>query len=87
MSVTTNSRVRLLPALAVMFGLLFGGGSAWAQDYTVNLKDTDIQELIKFVAEVTGATIVVDPAVKGKVKVCPLKGGELAPTSYFSILS
>jgi len=42
---------------------------AWAQDYTVNLNDTDIQELIKFVAEVTDTTIVVDPAVKGKVKV------------------
>ncbi len=44
-----------------------------AQDYTVNLKDTDIQELIKFVAEVTGTTIVVDPAVKGKVKVISSK--------------
>ena len=44
-----------------------------AQDYTVNLKETDIQELIKFVAEVTGTTIVVDPAVKGKVKVVSSK--------------
>ncbi|MHA7816672.1 MAG: type II secretion system secretin GspD [Pseudohaliea sp.] len=42
---------------------------AAAQDFTVNLKETDIQELIKFVSEVTGTTIVVDPAVKGKVKV------------------
>ena len=40
-----------------------------AQEYTVNLQDTDIQELIKFVADVTGATIVVDPSVKGKIKV------------------
>lgn len=45
----------------------------FAQDYTVNLKETDIQELIKFVAEVTGTTIVVDPAVKGKVKVVSSK--------------
>lgn len=44
-----------------------------AQEYTVNLKDTDIQELIKFVAEVTDTTIVVDPAVKGKVKVVSAK--------------
>jgi general secretion pathway protein D len=44
-----------------------------AQDYTVNLKETDIQELIKFVAEATGTTIVVDPAVKGKVKVVSSK--------------
>ncbi|PID55075.1 MAG: type II secretion system protein GspD [Gammaproteobacteria bacterium] len=46
---------------------------ASAQEYTVNLKDTDIQELIKFVAEVTDTTIVVDPAVKGKVKVVSAK--------------
>ncbi len=44
-----------------------------AQDFTVNLKETDIQELIKFVAEATGTTIVVDPAVKGKVKVISSK--------------
>lgn len=44
-----------------------------AQNYTVNLKDTDIQELIKFVADVTGTTIVVDPGVKGKVRVVSSK--------------
>lgn len=44
-------------------------GAVTAQDFTVNLKDTDIQELIKFVAEVTDTTIVVDPGVKGKVRV------------------
>ena len=48
-------------------------GPLAAQDFTVNLKETDIQELIKFVAEVTGTTIVVDPAVKGKVKVVSSK--------------
>ena len=44
-----------------------------AQEYTVNLKDTDIQEFIKFVADVTGSTIVIDPSVKGKVKVISSK--------------
>jgi general secretion pathway protein D len=51
-----------------------------AQDFTVNLKETDIQELIKFVAEATDTTIVVDPAVKGKVKVVssrPVNADEL----------
>ncbi|MEO0437144.1 MAG: type II secretion system secretin GspD [Pseudomonadota bacterium] len=51
-----------------------------AQDFTVNLKETDIQELIKFVAEATNTTIVVDPAVKGKVKVVsskPVNSSEL----------
>ncbi len=51
-----------------------------AQNWTVNLKDTDIQELIKFVAEATDTTIVVDPKVKGKVKVIsnkPVSSDEL----------
>lgn len=50
-------------------GLALCLSPAMAQDWTVNLKETDIQELIKFVAEVTDTTIVVDPKVKGKVKV------------------
>ncbi|WP_439105946.1 type II secretion system secretin GspD [Congregibacter sp.] len=51
-----------------------------AQDFTVNLKETDIQELIKFVSEATNTTIVVDPSVKGKVKVVssrPVNASEL----------
>lgn len=46
---------------------------AGAQEFTVNLKDTDIQEFIEFVADVTETTIVVDPSVKGKVKVISSK--------------
>jgi len=61
-------RVPLLYLLAA-----FGAVTASAQDFTVNLKETDIQELIKFVAEATETTIVVDPAVKGKVKVVSSK--------------
>jgi general secretion pathway protein D len=56
-----------------LFALLLGTAPVSAQDFTVNLKETDIQELIEFVAEVTGTTIVVDPAVKGKVKVVSSK--------------
>ena len=52
---------------------LFLAVPASAQDWTVNLKETDIQELIKFVAEATGTTIVVDPKVKGTVKVISAK--------------
>lgn len=57
-----------LIAVLVTFTVL-GVQPVSAQEYTVNLQDTDIQELIKFVADVTGATIVVDPGVKGKIKV------------------
>ena len=61
-----------LSAIAVTAALTLSAGSA-AQEYTVNLKDTDIQEFIKFVADVTGTTMVVDPNVKGKVRVISSK--------------
>jgi general secretion pathway protein D len=52
---------------------MLGSGSLQAQDYTINLKDTDIRELIQFVSDATGTTIVVDPVVKGKVRVISSK--------------
>lgn len=58
-------------AMAVLGALLLGlslGVSA-QQTWTVNFKDTDIQEVIKFVADATGKTIVVDPKVRGQVRV------------------
>ncbi len=39
------------------------------QTWTVNFKDTDIVELVRFVANATGKTVVIDPKVKGKVQV------------------
>ncbi|MFA7553424.1 MAG: type II secretion system secretin GspD [Spongiibacteraceae bacterium] len=39
------------------------------QTWTVNFKDTDVQELIRFVAKATKRTIIIDPKVKGKVQV------------------
>jgi len=80
MSVIAKTRFHTVPMLALLLALLLGSAPLWAQDYTVNLKDTDILELIKFVAEVTDTTIVVDPAVKGKVKVVstrPVSASEL----------
>ena len=68
-----------LTGIFAAFCLLFSL-SVPAQDFTVNLKETDIQELIKFVAEATNTTIVVDPTVKGKVKVIssrPVNSSEL----------
>lgn len=65
------SRALRAPLLLLLVAL--GSGGTNAQDFTVNLKETDIQELIKFVAEATETTIVVDPAVKGKVKVVSAK--------------
>ena len=53
------SRALRAPLLILLVAL--GSGAAKAQDFTVNLKETDIQELIKFVAEATETTIVVSP--------------------------
>ncbi len=61
-----------LRAIGITAALTLSAVSA-AQQYTVNLKDTDIQEFIKFVADVTGTTMVVDPNVKGKVRVISSK--------------
>ncbi len=69
-----------LPLPAVLLCLLLSTAPAAAQDWTVNLKETDIQELIKFVAEATDTMIVVDPKVKGTVKVVspkPVSSSEL----------
>ena len=42
---------------------------AFAASYTLNFKNTDIGELIRFVADATESTIIVDPRVKGRVQV------------------
>lgn len=61
-------------ALSLTACLTFGWAVAgYAQEqeqtWTVNFRDSDIQEVIKFVADITGKTIVIDPRVKGRVKV------------------
>jgi general secretion pathway protein D len=83
LSIYNKSRYMLNRTLCVLllgFCSLVESTAVVAQDFTVNLKETDIQELIKFVAEVTGTTIVVDPKVKGTVKVIsskPVSSSEL----------
>lgn len=50
------------------------------QTWTVNFNDSDIQEVIKFIAGATGKTIVIDPKVRGPIKVInskPLNAKEL----------
>jgi len=62
-------------ASAVLAAVLLGFSLAASaqQTWTVNFKDTDIQEVIKFVADATGKTIVVDPKVRGEVRVISQK--------------
>ncbi len=50
------------------------------QTWTVNFNDSDIQEVIKFIAGATGKTIIIDPKVRGPIKVInskPLNSKEL----------
>ena len=56
----------------MVFSLAFSLASpqSFAEDtYTLNFKDADIKELIKFVADSSGLTMIIDPKVKGNVQV------------------
>ncbi|WP_111641565.1 type II secretion system secretin GspD [Marinimicrobium alkaliphilum] len=55
--------------LPVLLGALLLSATAFAEPWTVNFRDSDIQEVILFVADATGKTIVIDPKVRGQVKV------------------
>ena len=64
----------VLALLLVMFLSASFSTMSYAQaeeekKWQINFKDSDIQEVIKFVADITGKTVIIDPRVKGKVKV------------------
>lgn len=68
-----------LAAVLLAFCMSFNTVAA-EQSWTVNFNDTDIQQVIKFMADATGKTIIIDPKVRGPVKVIsarPLNSGEL----------
>src|ERR1700745_4151608 len=39
------------------------------QTWTINFRDTELEEVVRFVAQATGKTIIVDPKAKGRVQV------------------
>ncbi len=69
--------LKQLLASVLVAGIMTTGSVAWAQSnkaaveptYTVQFNDSDILEVIKFVAEITGKTMVIDPRVKGRIKI------------------
>ncbi|MFT7222988.1 MAG: general secretion pathway protein D [Cellvibrionaceae bacterium] len=82
MLISINGSMKFLRSLSLVVALIFSSSDVLAQTeqitsseksqeqkWQVNFKDSDIQEVIKFVADVTGKTIVIDPRVKGRVKV------------------
>lgn len=78
---TRNRKENSLPAIgnrvarflgAMLLGLSLVA-SVQAEQWKINFNETEINELVKFVADATGLTIVIDPKVKGKVKVISTK--------------
>lgn len=63
----------LLAASILSAGLATAPVLAQQPTYTVNFKDADLQEVVKYVAETTGKTFIVDPSVKGRIKVISSK--------------
>lgn len=61
--------VRWVPAMGLSALLTVSSAQVDAETYKLNFKDAEVQELIKFVADATGLTFVVDPKVRGKIKV------------------
>ena len=59
--------------LLSVFALLLLSTVVLAETFTVNFKDADIKDLIKFVADATGYTVIIDPKVKGTVQLISKK--------------
>ena len=59
----------LMGASAGLWAQQPAGTTPAEQTWTVNFNDTDIQEVIKFIAGATGKTIIIDPKVRGPIKV------------------
>ena len=56
--------------LCLLMVLLWAPLSVTAEEtYTLNFKDADIKELIKFVADVTGYTVILDPRIRANIQV------------------
>src|SRR5690606_21453417 len=92
----SNSRVRLLVNTRypyIKIALLLAGislsSSLFAQQtWTPNFEDSDIQKVIAFMGEATGKTIIIDPKVRGPVKLInnrPLNAEELY-SMFLSVL-
>lgn len=59
----------LLSPLVLLPTAALAQSPAQEQTWTVNFKDAELEELVRFVAQATQKTIVVDPKTKGRVQV------------------
>jgi len=75
--------------LLLLLGLLWPAGTlVSAENITLNFKEADIESVINAVAQITGKTFIVDPAVKGNITIVssqPLRPDEVYAV-FLSIL-
>lgn len=85
------NRCKLLRQGLIVVILLLASASSFAEEetYTLNFKDADIKELIKFVADTTGYTVIMDPKIRANIQVIskePVNQQELYDL-FLSVLS
>ncbi len=66
---TRGSLIAALSLSVLMLTALPTPAAEPEQTWTVNYKDTELEEIVRFVAQVTGKTIIVDSKAKGRVQV------------------
>ncbi|WP_317932522.1 type II secretion system secretin GspD [Halioxenophilus sp. WMMB6] len=76
-------RALILAALIVCALPAFGQANK-PETLTLNFNDADIVEVIRYVADRTGKTVIIDPRVKGKVQV--FTNGEVTQDQAYSLL-
>ncbi|WP_242521710.1 type II secretion system secretin GspD [Motiliproteus sp. SC1-56] len=65
-----RQRNRLIEALALALALTVTAlPASSSEDYSLDMRDTDLSEFIATIGELTGKTIVIDPRVKGKITI------------------
>lgn len=75
-----QAKTLFLKVLALSLGISLAALPVQAGSYTLNFKDAELSEFIKFVADATGYTVIIDPQVKAKIQVLskqPLNEKEL----------
>ena len=70
---TRKHQAGKVKALCLALSLGLASTAALAETYTLNFKDAEIKELVKFVADTTGHTVIVDPKVKGNIQLISSK--------------
>jgi type IV pilus assembly protein PilQ len=58
----------LLPVLAFSYSPVKNSHSEWTgEPFTFDFKDIDIKDLFRFIADISGLNVILDPSVKGNV--------------------